>query len=152
MKSVRRHVVEAGFLPRFFNAAVQSLKKDGNPWGGKKENRLDWAKSAELPAYTKEHEYCLFTCCTTAHDTAADKGSQKAGVALLSLLDHAGVSYGTLGTQESCCGDLADKIGAADVAADLARKNTEMFLEAGVSKILTLSPHCLNSFKKNYMG
>ena len=68
------------------------------------------------------------------------------------LLEHAGVSYGTLGTKESCCGDLVDKIGAADVAADLTRKNTEMFLEAGVAKILTLSPHCLNSFKKNYEG
>ena len=65
---------------------------------------------------------------------------------------HAGVSYGTLGTKESCCGDLADKIGAADVAADLTKKNTDMFLEAGVAKILTLSPHCLNSFKKNYEG
>ena len=68
------------------------------------------------------------------------------------LLEHAGVSYGTLGTKESCCGDMVDKIGAADVAADLTRKNTEMFLEAGVAKILTLSPHCLNSFKKNYEG
>ena len=27
-----------------------------------------------------------------------------------------------------------------------------MFLEAGVSKILTSSPHCLNSFNKNYEG
>ena len=27
-----------------------------------------------------------------------------------------------------------------------------MFLEAGVSKILAPSPHCLNSFKKNYEG
>ena len=68
------------------------------------------------------------------------------------LLDHAGVSYGTLGTKESCCGDVVDKIGVADVAADLTRKNTEMFLEAGVAKILTLSPHCLNSFNKNYEG
>ena len=152
IKSVRRQVVEAGFLPKSFDPAVQSLKKDGNPWAGKQENRLDWAKGANLPTYTKEHEYCLFTCCTTAYDTSADKGSQKAGIALLGLLEHAGVSYGTLGTKESCCGDLADKIGAADVAADLTRKNTEMFLEAGVSKILTLSPHCLNSFKKNYEG
>ena len=152
IKSVRRQVVEAGFLPKSFDPAVKSLKKDGNPWAGKKENRLDWAKGANLPTYTTEHEYCLFTCCTTAYDTSADKGSQKAGIALLGLLEHAGVSYGTLGTKESCCGDLADKIGVADVAADLTRKNTEMFLEAGVSKILTLSPHCLNSFKKNYAG
>jgi Fe-S oxidoreductase len=151
-KSIRRHVVEAGFLPRSFDKPVKSLKNNGNPWEGNRENRLDWAKDAALPTYTTEHEYCLFTCCTTAYDTSADKGSQKAGIALLRLLEHAGVSYGTLGTKESCCGDLADKLGTADVAADLTRKNTEMFLEAGVSKILTLSPHCLNSFKKNYEG
>jgi Fe-S oxidoreductase len=150
IKSIRRHVVAAGSLPKSFNAAVQSLQKDGNPWGGTRENRLEWARGAELPAYDGQHEYCLFTCCATAYDTAAGKGSQKAGIALLRLLEHAGVSYGTLGAKESCCGDLADKIGAADVAAGLAGKNTKMFLEAGVSKILTLSPHCLNSFKTDY--
>jgi Fe-S oxidoreductase len=152
IKSVRHHVVDAGSLPRSFDAPVKSLKQDGNPWAGKRENRLDWARGTALPTYTPEHEYCLFTCCTTAYDTSAAKGSQKAGMALLQLLEHAGVSFGTLGSQESCCGDLADKIGAADVAADLTRKNTEMFLEAGVSKILTISPHCLNSFKSNYEG
>ena len=152
LKSVRGHVVTAGLLPKYFEKPVKSLKENGNPWGGKSKDRLDWVKGATLPAYTKEHEYCLFTCCTTAYDTSADKGSQKAGIALLRLLDHAGVSFGTLGTKESCCGDLADKIGAGDVFADLSRKNTEMFLGAGVSKILTVSPHCLNSFRKNYEG
>jgi Fe-S oxidoreductase len=152
LKSVRRQVVGAGFLPRYFDKPVKSLKDNGNPWGGKRGNRLDWAKGLNLPAYTKDHEYCLFTCCTTAYDTSADKGSQKAGIALLRLLEHAGVSYGTLGTKESCCGDMADKIGATDVVADLTRNNTEMFLGAGVSKILTISPHCLNSFRKNYEG
>ncbi len=152
VKSVRRQVVDAGSLPGYFDIAVKSLKKEGNPWRGKNENRLDWARGAKLPAYTREHEYCLFTCCTTVYDTSADKGSQKAGIALLHLLEHAGVSYGTLGTKESCCGDMADKIGAADVVADLTRKNTRMFLEAGASKILTISPHCLNSFRRNYEG
>ncbi|MGA8571340.1 MAG: heterodisulfide reductase-related iron-sulfur binding cluster [Desulfobaccales bacterium] len=152
IRSIRRHVVAAGFLPKSLAAVVQSLKKDGNPWNGKRENRLDWAKGAKLPNYTKEHEYCLFTCCTTAYDTSADKGGQKAGIALLRLLEYAGVSYGSLGAGESCCGDVAANIGAADVLGDLTRKNTGMFLEAGVSKILTSSPHCLNSFKKNYEG
>jgi quinone-modifying oxidoreductase, subunit QmoC len=151
-KSIRRHVVEAGLLPKSFDAPVKSLKNNGNPWEGKGENRLDWARGTALPAYTKEQEYCLFTCCTTAYDTSAGKGSQKAGLALLDLLEHAGVSYGTLGTKENCCGDLADKIGVVDVAADLTRKNTEMFLEAGVAKIVTISPHCLTSFQKNYDG
>ncbi|MGP7970790.1 MAG: heterodisulfide reductase-related iron-sulfur binding cluster [Desulfobaccales bacterium] len=152
IRSIRRQVAAAGFLPKSLAAVVQTLKKEGNPWNGKRENRLDWAKGAKLPTYTQEHEYCLFTCCTTAYDTSAAKGSQKAGLALLRLLEYAGVSYGSLGAGESCCGDVTDKIGAADVLGDLTRKNTEMFLEAGVSKILALSPHCLNSFKKNYEG
>jgi len=152
VKSVRHHVAKAGLLPETLATPVQSLQQKGNPWDGKPENRLDWSKDAPLPAFTGEQEYCLFTCCTTAYDTGTGKGSQKAGIALLRLLDHAGVSYGTLGTKESCCGDLADKIGKADVAADLKRKNTEMFLEAGVGKILTVSPHCLNSFIKDYEG
>jgi Fe-S oxidoreductase len=152
IKSVRHHAVDAGTLPRSYNAAVQSLKQNGNPWSGKRENRLDWAKGANLPTYTSEHEYCLFVCCTTAYDTSAAKGGQKAGIDLVRLLEHAGVSYGTLGTKESCCGDVVDKIGATAVAADLAQKNTDMFLQAGVGKILTISPHCLNSFNKNYDG
>jgi heterodisulfide reductase subunit C len=127
IKSIRRQVVHAGFLPGYFDTPVKSLKESGNPWGGKRENRLDWAKGAKLPTYTKEHEYCLFTCCTTAYDTSADKGSQKADIALLRLLEHAGVSYGTLGTKESCCGDWPTG-SALRGAADLTRKNTEMFL------------------------
>ena len=106
IKSVRRQVVAAGLLPKSFETPIISLKKNGNPWGGKKENRLDWAKGAKLPTYSAEHEYCLFTCCTTAYDNANDKPGQKAGLALLSLMSHAGVSYGTLGTKESCCGDI----------------------------------------------
>jgi quinone-modifying oxidoreductase, subunit QmoC len=152
IKSIRRQVVDAGSLPGYFDKPVKGLKKDGNPWGGKKGNRPDWAEGAKLPIYTKEHEFCLFTCCATAYNTSADKGSQKAGIAFLRLLEHAGVSYGTLGNRESCCGDMVDKIGAVDVLTDLTGKNTAMLLEAGVSKILTMSPHCLNSFNKNYEG
>ena len=94
-KSIRHHVVEAGLLPKSLKAPLQSLTKDGNPWAGQRDNRSDWAKGAELPAYTKEHDYCLFTCCTTAYDTSPDKGSQQAGLDLLRLLTHAGVSYGS---------------------------------------------------------
>jgi Fe-S oxidoreductase len=152
IKSVRHQVVAAGSLPRSLQTAVRSLKQECNPWEGKPDNRLDWAKGAKLPAYTKEHEYCLFTCCTIAYDTSADQGSRKAGIAFLRLLEQAGVSYGALGTGESCCGDLADKLGALDVLTDLTKKNTGLFQKAGVDKLLTISPHCLNSFKSNSNG
>ena len=112
-KAIRTHAVDAGAMPKSLAPMVQSLKQEGNPWGGKRGTRLDWAKGANLPAYTPEQEYCLFTCCTTAFDTSPGQGSQKAGIALLRLLEHAGVSYGTFGTRENCCGDVADKTGVA---------------------------------------
>jgi Fe-S oxidoreductase len=152
IKSIRRQVVRGGFLPGCFDGVVKSLEKNGNPWGGARGDRLNWAGGVHLPAYTREHEYCLFTCCATAYDTGAEKGSRNAGIAFVRLLEYAGVSYGSLGTKENCCGDTADKIGAADILEGLTGGNTDMFAEAGVSKILTISPHCLNSFGKSYKG
>lgn len=152
LKYIRKRVVDANLLPRVFETPVTSLKHEGNPWGGKRENRMMWAGDNKVPMYDSKMEYCLFNCCTTAYDTSSEKRNQKGGVALLRLLEHARVSFGTLGTKENCCGDMVDKIGAADVAEDLQKKNTDMFLDAKVAKILTVSPHCLNTFSKEYQG
>jgi Fe-S oxidoreductase len=152
IKTVRHHVVDRRGLKQSLFMAIKSLMDYGNPWYGKKKNRLDWVHDAHLPAYTPEQEYCLFTCCTTAYDTSAAKGTQKAGIALLNLLAHAGVSYGSLGTREKCCGDPTHNLGVAIRTTELAAQNTDMFMKGGVKKILTLSPHCLNSFRKNYDG
>ncbi len=150
--SVRRHVVDAGFLPGTLAPSVKSLKQNGSPLGGRREDRLDWAQGTKLPAYSQEHEYCLFTCCATAHDTSTGQGSRKAGIALVRLLEHAGVSYGTLGSKESCCGEMVARIGESGVASGLTRANTDMFLAAGVARILTTSPHCLSAFSRSYQG
>jgi Fe-S oxidoreductase len=146
MKAVRRLNVISGRIPESFEEPLDSLKYNGNPWLGVREQRLDWAGDLEIPAFTPEHEYCLFTCCTTAYDPS----NREAGLALPQLLEYAGISFGTLGTEENCCGDQAHKIGAADIFSELAFKNTELFLGAGVQKILTTSPHCLNAFKNDY--
>jgi Fe-S oxidoreductase len=152
IKFIHQRVIDANLLPRVFDKPIDSLKREGNPWGGKRVDRLDWAGDTSLPAYDKSKEYCLFNCCTITYDNSPSRGSEKAGIALLQLLNYAQVSYGTLGVKENCCGDMVDKIGAADVAEDLEQKNTKMFLDEGVTKILTVSPHCLNTFSKNYEG
>lgn len=146
IKAVRNLNVTSGRLPEHFEAPLHSLQDNGNPWGGVRENRLQWAGDLEIPAFTPEQRYCLFTCCTTAYD----QSNREAGRALAQLLQYAGVSFGTLGTAESCCGDQVHKMGAAEIFSELAHKNTELFLGAGVQKIVTTSPHCLNAFKNNY--
>ncbi|MFC1821412.1 heterodisulfide reductase-related iron-sulfur binding cluster [Thermodesulfobacteriota bacterium] len=146
MQAVRGLNIANGIIPEPFEAPLASLTSDGNPWGGPREERTAWAEGLDLPAFTPEQDYCLFTCCTTAYDP----NGRKAGRALPQLLERAGVSFGTLGTKESCCGDQAHKIGANDIFSELVRKNTELFLQTGVQKILAVSPHCLNTFNNNY--
>ncbi len=152
IKSVREQIVFGGLLPKRYNTPIKSLKEEGNPWGGVKVERQYWAEANPIPMFTKDTEYCFFTCCTTAYDTSPGQGNKKAGQALLELLVHGGVSFGNLGIGEMCCGDPADNLGVANVVSNLAENNTRMFLDASVTKILVSSPHCLNSFRKNYEG
>jgi Fe-S oxidoreductase len=148
IQSVRGLNVTGGRLPASLEAPLDSLRADGNPWNGVREQRLQWAVDLDLPVFAPEHEYCLFTCCTTAYDP----GSRNAGRALLQLLAYAGINCGTLGARESCCGDPAHQVGAGELSSGMVLNNTELFLQAGVQKLLTTSPHCLNAFKNNYTG
>jgi Fe-S oxidoreductase len=146
MQAVRGLNVGSGKSPAYIKMPLVNLAQRGNPWGGDREKRLQWAQGLDIAPFAREHDYCLFTCCTTAYDP----GAQKAGRALPRLLKMAGVSFGTLGSGENCCGDPAHKLGAADIFSGLVQKNTELFLQAGVQKILTTSPHCLHAFKNHY--
>jgi Fe-S oxidoreductase len=146
MNAVRGLNVSGGRKPASLEVPLDSLKANGNPWQGAHAKRLEWAGNLDLPVFTPEHEYCLFTCCTTAYDPS----NRKAGQALAQLLAYAGIAFGTLGAEERCCGDPAHKIGAGELFSELALENTERFLGAGVQKILTTSPHCMNAFRNNY--
>jgi len=148
IKSVRGQTVVSGTIPEHLEAPLYSLQTEGNPWNLPQGMRMEWAQDLDVPAFAPGVEYALFTCCTTAYDPAA----RKAGTALIHLLKTAGVSFGSLGTAESCCGDPSDKIGAAGITSELTDKNTELFLGAGVRKVITTSPHCMDAFRNRYPG
>jgi quinone-modifying oxidoreductase, subunit QmoC len=148
MQTVRTLNVSAGRIPESFESPLDSLKANGNPWEGAREKRLKWAGDLSLPPFAPEHEYCLFACCTTVYDPS----NHEAGRSLAQLLAYAGVPLGTLDSETNCCGDPAHRIGANEIFSELALKNTELFLRAGVQKIVTTSPHCLNTFRNSYAG
>jgi Fe-S oxidoreductase len=148
IRAVRGLNFSTARTPAALEAPLDSLTANGNPWDGARAKRLEWAGDLDLPAFTPQHEYCLFTCCTTAYDP----GNRIAGHALPQLLEYAGITFGTPGAEESCCGDPAHNLGADKILSELALKNTDLFLRNGVQKILTTSPHCLNAFKNSYAG
>ena len=67
----------------------------------------------------------------------------------MSILENAGVSYGIL-EEARCTGDPAKQMGNEFLFSELAQTNIEEFNELGVKKIITLCPHCYNSFNRHY--
>ena len=91
-------------------------------------------------------EYLYFTCCTQAYDNR----NQKSARALIKVLQAAGVDFGLLGEKENCCGDAIRKMGGEELFGRLAENNISAFEAKEVKKIITGSPHCYNTFVKEY--
>jgi Fe-S oxidoreductase len=139
MRSTRAVMVEAGTFPPAYNAPLGNLSSEGNPWAGLRKDRTLWTEGVPLPRYGEETEYLFFTCCTQAYDPR----NRKVGKALVGLLAAADVSFGSLGIEESCCGDQARKVGAEDIFGRLKESNVELFRKHGVYKVIVSSPHCM---------
>lgn len=151
-RAVRNQNVESGHVPERFELPLHSLQHNGNPWSGLPEQRMDWAEGLDIPDIAPEHEYCLFTCCTTAYDAALSAQARQTARALPRLLQLAGITFGTLGLQENCCGDLARNLGDQDLFRHLQDHNTGLFHDRSIQKMVVTSPHCLDTLRKNYKG
>jgi quinone-modifying oxidoreductase, subunit QmoC len=150
IRSVREIQNTRGGWPAYAEAPLQYLAERENPFGGDPGQRLDWARDMDIPLFNPEHDYCLFTCCATAYDDTPSKNGSHSAQALIRLLSQAGVSFGTLGTEERCCGDPAFRLGAGDIFSTLSTKNRSLFQRRNVQSVLTNSPHCLDTFRKAY--
>jgi Fe-S oxidoreductase len=57
------------------------------------------------------------------------------------------VDFATLGTEEWCCGDHIMRMGEQGLFEMLAEHNVNALKKFDADKIVTLSPHCYNTFK-----
>jgi Fe-S oxidoreductase len=146
VRSARTVMVEMGSLPPSFKGPLGCLRSDGNPWSGDRDERAAWQEGLDVPTFSAETEWLLFTCCTQAYDVR----NKRVAKALVELLKKAEISFGSLKEKESCCGDSASKAGDSEVFARLESANTSLFQEHEVGKMVVGSPHCLNAFSKDY--
>ena len=146
MRAMRRIAVEWRAVPQSLRVALASLGSVGNPWGEAREKRADWAKDLGVKTFTRGTELLYFPCCTPAYDPRA----RIAATSMAHILNKLEVDFGILGTEESCCGESARKAGDEALFQSLARNNIAAFVQNGVRKILTQSPHCYHTFKSEY--
>jgi len=140
-------LVETGGIPRTVKDVLESVYKYHNPMGTHQSKRIEWAAELSVktfPEVTKA-DVLFFVCCSTAYDLR----NREIARTMASTLDNLGISYATLGTEEWCCGDHMLRMGEKGLFEELAMHNIEMFKKFNAERIVTLSPHCYNTFKND---
>ncbi len=122
------------------------LLGEGNPFNDERNKRGDWAEGLSVKPFKAGMEVLYFSCCYLSY---APRLKQVAA-ATAAILNKAGVSFGILGSKESCCGESIRKTGNEELFTKLAKDNIKAFVDAGVKKILVSSPHSYHTFKNEY--
>ncbi len=148
MRSIRRAIVSLGVakVPDSLRITMKNIAGTGNPLGEEAEKRTDWAKALDVKTYTRDTGVLYFSCCIPAYDPKIQRVAQ----ATANILKKAGVDFGIIGAKSVCCGESVRKAGDENLFQTLAQTNIGNFVEAGVKKIITTSPHCYYTFKNEY--
>ncbi|NIM45490.1 MAG: succinate dehydrogenase iron-sulfur subunit [Nitrososphaeria archaeon] len=148
INEMRSHVVESGYFPRTLQDALNNSYRHGNPWGGPMKKRDQWAEGIKVKDLSKgeKAEILYFVGCTPSYDTR----SQELARSMVEIFERAEVDFGVLGNEERCCGDPVLRIGEKGLFEMLAEQNIESFRKYDVHKVITSSPHCYNTFTKDY--
>ena len=146
IRSMRIMMNETGSIPASLKGPIGSVSNRGNPWSGAPEDRPKWAEGLGVKEFSSGMDYLYFTCCTQAYDAR----NQKAGQSLIKVLQAADVDFGLLKENEKCCGDAMRKMGGEELFMGLAESNISVFADKEAKRIITASPHCYNTFLKEY--
>jgi succinate dehydrogenase/fumarate reductase iron-sulfur protein len=140
-------LVEAGNLPKTVIDVLERVYKYHNPMGTHQGKRMDWAKDLNVEAYptATKADVLFFVCCSDVYDLR----NQEIARTMAQVFTKLGVSFATLGAEEWCCGDHVLRLGEKGLFEELAKHNVEMFRKFASNKIVTLSPHCFNTFRND---
>jgi Fe-S oxidoreductase/nitrate reductase gamma subunit len=144
----RSQVLMESKFPPELNSFFRNLETNANPWGIGFAKRADWGEPLDVP-HIKDvpgAEYLFWVGCMGAFDDAG----KAIAASLVKILRAAGIAFGTLGSEEKCCGDSARRLGNEYLFQSLAQENIALFGKYGVRKIVTACPHGYNTLKHEY--
>ena len=145
----RNLVLMQNKAPETAQRALRTLTMRGDPWAGALHLRGDWASELgikRLSEQNKDIDVLYWVGCTGA----LQDRNIKVTTSMVKILRKAGVNFGILGTEETCCGEPARRMGQELLFQTLAQQNIERLKRYGVKKIVTACPHCFNTIKNEY--
>ncbi|MBN1105285.1 MAG: (Fe-S)-binding protein, partial [Deltaproteobacteria bacterium] len=142
-------ILEGTEVPDLMNQTLERLFNYENPWVSSKREKAAWTKGLDIPTLArggKGMQLCYFVGCTTSIDARA----QEIARSFSSILKRAGVSFGTLGEKEPCCGDIARVVGEVGLFQEKMEHCRDLFDQCGIEDVVTSSPHCFHTFSNEY--
>ncbi|HEY9576055.1 MAG TPA: (Fe-S)-binding protein [Pseudobacillus sp.] len=153
---LRRYLVlTEGKMDPEAQRAMQSIERQGNPWGLNRKEKENWRELRddvqvptikEMKKAGEEFEYLLWVGSMGAFDNR----SQKIALSFAKLLNEADVKFAILGNKEKNSGDTPRRLGNEFLFQELAAANIAEFEKNDVKKIVTIDPHAYNIFKNEY--
>lgn len=110
------------------------------------ENQLNVPTVAELLAKGESPDILFWVGCAGSFDERAQKITRD----ICRILQHVGMKYAILGTEESCTGDPAKRSGNEFLFQMQAMMNIDVLNGYEIKKIVTACPHCFNTLKNEY--
>ncbi len=144
----RNLVLEQASIPETAEGALRGIEDRGHPWRGTLLTRTSWFEDMGVKTLADDSniDILYWVGCTEALEDRSLKVAQATG----KLLTIAGVNFGVLGSEESCCGDPARRLGNEYLYQMQAMRNIEIMKGYNIKKIVTGCPHCYNTLKNEY--
>ncbi len=144
---IRNFLANQGEVPSTIRDALENTLLQGNPWGRFRDRRADWAKDLGVKTLGEATtETLLYVGCAPSYDPRV----QNVSTALVKIFQKADFDFGILGKKESCCGNEIRRMGEQALFKKLVKDNTNLIKKSGIKRIITISPHCFNTFKNEY--
>jgi len=143
---IRSIAVEEGQIAPTIRDALESIFKNGNPWGRIRSKRSEWAQGLNIKHVSQGAEILYFVGCTSAYDPRVQEVAKN----LVKCFKKAKVDFGTLGDEENCCGNEVYGMGEKGLFDFLIEENMGIFKKYNIKQVVTSCPHSYNAFKNRY--
>jgi heterodisulfide reductase subunit D len=112
------------------------------------EQTINIPTMAEMAAKGETPDILFWVGCAGSFDERAQKITRD----ICKILNHVGMNFAILGTEESCTGDPAKRAGNEFLFQMQAMTNIQVLDGYDIKKIVTGCPHCFNTIKNEYPG
>lgn len=129
------------------NKAMDSMERQGNPYGLPKADRLKWTEGMEVPRARAGEEYdvLFWVGCAGSYDQRAQKITR----AFVKIMQTAGMIFAVM-QEERCNCESARRLGNEYLYQTATAENVENLSKFSFKRIVTTCPHCFNTIKNEY--